>query len=201
MATLHSLLRIGIGLAAGLALAGCATPTGQAPAGTAPTVARPAKFKPVPVRGVESCSDLDATRGQPTASGGLPSLTLPCLSEPGRVDVASLGGRPTLVNLWATWCGPCREEMPVLQEAYEKSAGDVQFVGVDSKDDPEAAAEFLGEVKATYPQLVDTDGALLAHTRVPGLPVTLLIDEHGKEIARHIGPLNAQDLADLLDEA
>ena len=198
MTTLHSLLRIGTGLAVILALSGCARPTGQAPAGTAPTAAQPAPFKPVPVRGVESCGDLDATRGHTTASGGLPSLSLPCLTEPGRVDVASLGGRPTLVNLWATWCGPCRGEMPVLQEGYEKSAGDVQFVGVDTKDDPQAAAGFLGEVKATYPQLVDTDGTLLAHTRVPGLPVTLLLDERGNEIARHIGPLSAQALADLL---
>ena len=186
-------------LAACLILSACAAPTtsNSAPQSSA-TSAR--DFKPVAVEGVEPCRRLSTTRGA-TGSGGLPAFELSCLTEPGSLNVSRLGGKPTLVNLWATWCGPCRQEMPVLQAAYEQVKERVQFVGVDTRDDPLAAADYLPEVGVTYPQLVDTDGRLLEHTRIPGLPVTLLLDEDGVEVARHVGPLTEAQLTELLDQA
>jgi cytochrome c biogenesis protein CcmG/thiol:disulfide interchange protein DsbE len=181
-----------------LAVAGCSVTTND---GSPDESSRPSSeaFEPVTVSGVTPCRDLALTSVAESGSG-LPSLRLPCLTERHSVDVSALGGQPTLVNLWATWCRQCRDEMPILQAAHAKNDG-VQFVGVDTRDGPEQAAAFLEEVGVTYPQLVDADGALLAHTRVPGLPVTLLLDEHGEEIARHIGPLTGSALADLLDRA
>ena len=190
-------LRCGAVVAVGLVLTGCGTP--KAPLQGVDGQAEISSSLPIAIPGVEPCSTLSQASGRAADGGGLPSLALPCLTETGRIDLASLGDTPTLVNLWATWCGPCREEMPILQAAYEDAGDAVQFVGIDTKDSPREAAEFLAEVEVTYPQLVDGDGSLLAHTRVPGLPVTLLYDEDGNEVARHIGPLSTEELEDLLD--
>lgn len=112
-----------------------------------------------------------------------------------------------MVNPWASWCSICRKEMAVLEEAHHSSEGTVQFVGVDTLDEP-GPAEFLTETGVSYPQLYDQQGDLLKYTRIPGLPVTLLLDEEGQEVARHVGELTSQDLLlteralrDLLDQA
>lgn len=158
-------------------------------------------FRPVRVAGVEPCSSLVRTAQRAESTPSLPAIRLPCLTERVTVDVATLGGRPTLINFWATWCGPCRKEMPALQAAYQEADHQIQFVGVDTKDDPSGAAEFLDEAGVTYPQLLDARAELFAHTRVPGLPFTLLLDEDGEEIARHIGPLTNEDVSRLLEKA
>jgi len=191
--------RLVIALAGCIALAACQAPTAPTP-GTSGAGASAPPHDPVAVEGVRPCRTLSTTRaGEET--GGLPALSLPCLTTPGRTNFATLGGKPTLVDLWASWCGPCREEMPVLQAGYAKVAGRVHFVGVDTSDDPAAAADYLPPVGVTYPQLVDADAKLLAYTRVPGLPVTLLLDANGDEVARHVGALTPTDLARLLDQA
>jgi thiol-disulfide isomerase/thioredoxin len=132
------------------------------------------------------------------AADRLPSLRLPCLIPGPDVDLAALRGRPVLVNLWASWCGPCRDEMPVLQAAHERYGGQVQFVGVDTKDAAGHAAAFLVELGVTYPQLVDLDGQLLGHLRVPGLPVTVVLAADGTVAAKHVGELDAESVEDLL---
>jgi cytochrome c biogenesis protein CcmG/thiol:disulfide interchange protein DsbE len=190
--------RIAAALGLCVALAACAAPT--SPGAPPPqSGASPQRFVPVAIDGVQSCRELVTSAGG-AGEDAPPSLRLPCLTDRGLVDVSRLGGTPTLVNLWATWCGPCRKEMPVLQAGYEQVDGAVQFVGVDTRDDPASAAGYLPEVGVTYPQLVDPDGQLLEHTRIPGLPVTLLLDEHGVEVARHVGPLTPADLTELLNE-
>lgn len=189
-------LRVAAAVGACITLAACTTPTTSDSQTPQPTTAVQ-DFAPVAVPGIQPCRRLSTTG---TSQDGLPSLRLPCLAERGHIDVSRLGGKPTLVNLWATWCGPCREEMPLLQAGYEKAGGRVQFVGIDTRDDPESAADYLPEVGVTYPQLVDPDGQLLQHSRIPGLPVTLLLDEDGVEVARHVGPLTREELADLLDQ-
>lgn len=105
------------------------------------------------------------------------------------------------MNLWASWCGPCRGEMPVLQAACNQHHDQIRFVGVDTKDHTEAAASFLRKTTVTYPQTIDPDGLLLGHLRIPGLPVTLLLDTNGNIVQRHIGPLTDTELDDLLSHA
>jgi cytochrome c biogenesis protein CcmG, thiol:disulfide interchange protein DsbE len=108
---------------------------------------------------------------QPAARLGSPApdFTLPT-ADGGTVRLADLKGKPVLINFWATWCQPCREEMPMLQAAQKRYGARVQFVGVNTKDQPDWAAEFLQEVNITYPQVVDFDGQLLASVRSSGLP-------------------------------
>ncbi|SDY85553.1 Thiol-disulfide isomerase or thioredoxin [Modestobacter sp. DSM 44400] len=102
------------------------------------------------------------------------------------------------MNLWATWCGPCREEMPLLQDAYVQYGEQVRFLGVDTQDDPEAAGSFLADLDIGYPHVVDPSGQLLRELGVRGLPVTLVLDQTGRVKARSIGQLTADELQQLL---
>jgi len=164
--------------------------------------APPLQHTPVAVAGVESCAVLPQQAPSRAAAGErLPALYLPCLVPGPAVDLSALGGRPVLVNLWATWCGPCRDEMPLLQAAYTRHGDDVQFLGVNTQDTTEAAAAFLPDVGVTYPQVVDLDGKLLDHLRIPGLPVTVLLHPDGSIAARHIGGLTSDTLENLLAKA
>ena len=183
--------------------AGCGAPRSPS---TAPSI-RVAPHDRVNVTGlardIDPCPQSTAS-GTPESSDEerLASLELLCLG-PGApsVNLAQPTGRPILVNLWATWCGPCRDEMPELQAAYERHRGQVFFLGVDTRDDPQGAVDFLTEVGVTYPQVVDWDGDLLAHLRIPGLPVTVILDAQGKIIAKHVGPLDAETIEGLIDQA
>lgn len=117
--------------------------------------------------------------------GGATDTSLPCLTGKRTVDVDTLGGRSTMVNLWASWYSVCRKEMPVLESAFRASDGKVQFVGVDTLDETGPAANFHEQTGVSYPQLYDQRGKLLKYTRITGLPVTLLLDAEGREIGRH----------------
>lgn len=198
----------GIGLFAVL-VTGCGSASGtagaSAPRATSSTVSERPSFEhtPVPVPRVESCDVLpDEARGRLAPPGErLPDLTLPCLTDGSSVELASLAGRPTLVNLWASWCQPCRDEMPLLERNHRKHGDQVAFVGVDTQDITGAAAEFLEEVGVTYPQVVDTEGELLRNLRLPGLPVTVLLDSEARVVGKHIGELSQKDLDQLLAAA
>lgn len=154
---------------------------------------------PVTVHGVVSCAVLPQQREpESTTADRLPSLRLPCLTPGPEIDLSALRGRPVLVNLWATWCGPCRKEMPLLQATSKRYRSKVQFVGVNTRDGTRAAAAFLADVGVTYPQVVDLDGKLLAHLRISGLPVTVLLDANGRIAGKHIGELKPKSIQDLV---
>ena len=185
-------------------LAGCAVADPVSVGTGQPSTAAPAVRNVVPVEaeGVEPCTNLPITKGDRQADGErLAELVLPCLTGGPAVNLAHLGGRPMVINLWATWCGPCREEMPILQDGYQRFGDQVSFVGVATKDSPQGAAAFLEDVGVVYPQLVDVDGQLLASLGIPGLPVTLVLDAQGRVMNRHVGPLSTDGLGDLVEAA
>lgn len=190
-------------LAATVGCAGQSLPASgpSAPSTPGRDASQPSEYQPVAAPGVDSCAELPLRTGGTTDGNRLPELELPCLVSGRAVNLADLGGKPVLINLWATWCGPCREEMPILQDAYIQHGEKIAFLGVDTKDNPEAAAAFLEEVGATYPQVVDLDGRLLVeHLRVPGLPVTVVVDSEGKVIKKHVGAFTAESLDALVRE-
>jgi cytochrome c biogenesis protein CcmG/thiol:disulfide interchange protein DsbE len=198
--------RRGSSLLAALAvvLAGCAVADPVSGDTAQPFIATPAASGAVPVKadGVEPCTTLPTTKGErPPDSERLAELVLPCLTGGPPVNPAHFGGRPMVINLWATWCGPCRDEMPVLQDGHQRFGDQVSFVGVDTRDSPQAAAAFLEDIGVTYPQLVDVDGQLLASLGIPGLPVTVVLDTDGRVMNRHVGPLTADGLDDLVEMA
>lgn len=181
------------GLIAMAVLAGCASGTGS-DAGEQPDNGPDAAT----VATAPPCEELP---GEPVAAGAetLPPLTFDCLGPGPDVSLDRLTGRPTLVNLWATWCLPCREEMPVLQEAFVRYGQQVRFLGVDVQDRPEGASSFVSDLGIDYPHVVDPDGELLAALGVRGLPVTLAVDREGRIVNRVVGQLDAQRLEELID--
>lgn len=135
-----------------------------------------------------------ACSGDDDAAGErLPDVTLPALA-PGEPELAlaTLDG-PAVVNLWATWCVPCRRELPEFQAASEAHP-DVRFVGVDIGEDADDAQEFLDELGVTFDQYADADGELSGELGVASLPVTIVIDADGTISERNIGPMSAADL-------
>jgi thiol-disulfide isomerase/thioredoxin len=91
-------------------------------------------------------------------------------------------GRPVILNLWASWCGPCREEMPEL-DAAARAHPEVSFIGVAVRDDPIAAEQFAAEVAVGYPLAIDETGFVAQSYPSPGLPATFFITPDGR-IAR-----------------
>lgn len=172
-------------LATVLILSGCS-------AGSAADDAEPT---PVAVPdGVATC-DSFAADGQTVRNGDtLPALTLSCLVPGADVALEDLGDRPVLVNLWASWCAPCREEMPLLQGAYERNGDQIGFLGVNTEDTPAAAASLLADLDVTYAHVVDRDKRLLTELGAPGLPVTLAVAADGRVLDRQIGQMSAERL-------
>jgi thiol-disulfide isomerase/thioredoxin len=111
----------------------------------------------------------------------------------------SRDGRPVLLNLWASWCPPCREEMPLFEDAARRHP-EVLFLGVAVQDEPEAAAAAADEMKLTYPLAVDLDGAVDAAFPSPGLPATFLIGSDGTLIGAVYGGLGAEDIEELVTQ-
>jgi thiol-disulfide isomerase/thioredoxin len=115
--------------------------------------------------------------------------------------LSSLRGHVVVLNVWASWCEPCRTESPALVAVAGSLAGTgTQFVGLDEKDTAAAALDFLQSVHSTYPHLVD-DGALLARLGrwLPqAVPGTLVLDPQGRVAARVIGPVSEGDLRTVL---
>jgi cytochrome c biogenesis protein CcmG/thiol:disulfide interchange protein DsbE len=102
--------------------------------------------------------------------------------------LAALKGHPTVVNIWAAWCGPCRAEMPVMQRVSLDMGKQVAFVGVDMKDNREAAATFLRKIPVTYPSYDDPSGQVYNAAKLVGVPSTLFYDRDGKQTFVHQGP-------------
>ena len=113
------------------------------------------------------------------------------------IDLAQLRGKPVVLTFWATWCGPCYEEHPVLVQAA-RMIPNVQFVGVVFEDTEEKIMRFLNDRGSAYPTLVDDAGKTAIAYGVGGVPETFFLDATGKIVAKFNGPLSPQQLADNL---
>lgn len=124
--------------------------------------------------GVEACP-----RGANAFTNDLPALLLPCLGGGPYVDLTTLRG-PLVVNLWASWCRPCRDEMPHFAELHDKARGAVRVLGVDYSDpSPSGALDLAREAGATYPLVADPDEQLRIPLRVRGLPMVVFVRRDG----------------------
>jgi thiol-disulfide isomerase/thioredoxin len=94
--------------------------------------------------------------------------------------IAALHGYPAVVNVWASWCGPCRFEFPTLQKLSAAYGKRVAFLGVNSEDSDDAAKTFLEEAPVPYPSYTNGDGGIANELGAIGLPATAFYDRHGK---------------------
>ena len=114
--------------------------------------------------------------------------------------LAGLRGAPVVVNVWASWCAPCRAEMPLLERAAATYDGRATILGVDSRDTPGEAAAFLEDVDVTYPNVFDRSGDIRRALDVRGFPTTYFFDADGRLTASVVGGITEARLAAQLDE-
>jgi cytochrome c biogenesis protein CcmG, thiol:disulfide interchange protein DsbE len=173
-----------------LALAGCTSDDGGGAA------AAPSSSPAVEV--------LTACPEQPGAAAAgvelLPPLSFDCPGG-GSLDLARAPGVPTVVNLWGSWCPPCREEMPLLQEFSEVAGDRVRMVGVISKDGLPQAASFAQDAGVTFPSAYDGEGDLMAELGLNALPFTYFVDAGGALVHTEAGPVSSvEELRGLVAE-
>lgn len=113
-----------------------------------------------------------------------------------RASLELLRGRPVLLNVWATWCHPCREEIPALEQlhqAYGARGLHVVGVSIDQGDQEQGIREFLQEFGASYPVWLDPDGEITTAYSTMGVPNTFLIGPDGTLLWKHVGPVTADN--------
>ena len=129
-----------------------------------------------------------------------PQLELPLL-DGGTITSEDLAGQPYVVNFWASWCVPCREEAPILQSFHERwSDRGVQVLGVVYQDTESKAEEFRDEFGLTFPQAMDPRGRTAIDFGVFGIPETYVVDEQGIVMAKLIGAVGPTTLDDVLGQ-
>jgi cytochrome c biogenesis protein CcmG/thiol:disulfide interchange protein DsbE len=112
------------------------------------------------------------------------------------VQLSSLRGRPVIVHFWASWCGPCVEEFPLLLNASAAHRGDdLAIVGIVYNDSATAAAAFMTRMGATWPAATDPGGGVATRYGIIGPPDTFFVDRSGVIVGRQIGQLSAGDLS------
>jgi cytochrome c biogenesis protein CcmG/thiol:disulfide interchange protein DsbE len=108
------------------------------------------------------------------------------------VQLSDLRGRPVLINFWASWCGPCRAEMPHIKAAYETHSGDGLIVlGIDQLESPPQVARFVEEFDLTFPILLDRDGKVSEAYQARALPTSFFVDANGIIRDAFTGPMTA----------
>jgi cytochrome c biogenesis protein CcmG/thiol:disulfide interchange protein DsbE len=129
---------------------------------------------------------------KPVESGTAPQLTISTFNH-GTFSLAEQRGKVVVVNFWASWCIPCREEAPMLERVYEryKDRG-VVFIGVDYVDTDTKALEFINEFKITYPNGPDIGTEAAQRYHIKGIPETYFIGKDGMLYGNYIGPFDSE---------
>lgn len=168
------------GLALVAALASCSGSSGTA--GPEPSFSPNPKHSELVARAhLDPCPPSQST----SVAGGLPDVTLPCLGDGPSVHLSGLVGKPLVVNIWGSWCGPCQAETRYLAQVYDAVKGEVRFLGVDDEDDPDSALDFAPHVTPPmrYPSVVDDDKKVLLGLHGPvAVPSTVFVDAAGKVV-------------------
>jgi len=147
-----------------------------------------------------ACLLLVGTPVEAAASDGAPDFSLPAL-DGGAVRLSDLRGQVVMINFWATWCGPCRQEMPLLEQIHAKYEPlGFTLLGVNVEPDSEAARDWLTKVPVTFPILFDRNNAVSESFGVQAMPTSVLIDRQGRVRHMHHGykPGDEAAYADLI---
>lgn len=142
-------------------------------------------------------------RTPPTVGSPVPDFTLALLdgeglaseglaSEGDEARLSELKGRPVVINFWATWCAPCEQEMPLLQQYADRYEGQLALLGVDYEEDESVVREFVTEREITFPILLDRSGIVANQYYVRNFPTTFFVDSEGVLRAQHLGMLTEE---------
>lgn len=148
-----------------------------------------------PIDGEPIVPSIDADAGE-----RLPDVEIVALADDAPANLADIAG-PAVVNLWATWCAPCRREIPDFEAVHRARGDEVRFVGINIGEDADDAIEFLDDVGATYDQYLDSAGFVVTELRTSTMPVTLVLDADGAISTKHLGPMDQDALDAAIDAA
>lgn len=197
-----SKILLGAGLVLGLTVAGCDKQSGQKPQGEAPQSS--ADASKAELSGAAGGEELTGALDRSHKGEAMPDVSFEAPSGE-TVKLADFKGQPLLVNIWATWCGPCIAEMPTIEKLATREAGRLQVLAVsqDMKGRPAVEKWWSGQGFKTLQPYVDKKGDLGFALGGGTLPTTLLYDSEGKEIWRMVGAAHwdSADSKKLIEEA
>lgn len=125
---------------------------------------------------------------------GLPDLVLPCLGGGREVRLAGLRGQPMMINVWAQWCPPCREEAPLISDVATQNTSDLMILGIDWNDPYPNDALLFAQLSAwRYPQLADRDKTITGPLQLNAVPRTYFVRADGTIAAQHTGQFRSTD--------
>jgi cytochrome c biogenesis protein CcmG, thiol:disulfide interchange protein DsbE len=169
------------GLAVVTLLAGCTS-------GGADDETPPPAASPTAATVLEPCPEQP---DEPAAGGSdVPALTFDCPGG-GTLDLTRAPGVPTVVNLWGSWCAPCREELPLMQELADGGVDRIRVLGVISRDGEPQAESFADDAGITFPSAFDGDGELMAELGLNALPYTFFLAADGTLAHSELGPIDS----------
>ena len=137
------------------------------------------------------------SKGHGTLAEGetMPTTALPKLDGSGTGSLADYDGKWVLVNVWASWCVPCRNEAPALESFYrDHRGGDFEILGIDTQETDDGGRGFVSDFGLTYPQLHDGEGTYADDLKTTGVPENFLVDPDGTLALAQRGPVDARFL-------
>jgi thiol-disulfide isomerase/thioredoxin len=184
-----------------------------------PASPSPTPFQPVsataPQAHLASTTPVAATRpptSLPSRTPPPPTATLPgyaaasfdlaALNADGaeRISLENLHGRPVVLNFFATWCSPCRQEIPLLSRLYTQNKDRVHFVAIALGESAPTVKQFIQAMRITYPVLLDSQRTTERAYRIRGIPTTYFLDTNGRIVDQHLGVLTEEALQKYLNE-
>jgi cytochrome c biogenesis protein CcmG/thiol:disulfide interchange protein DsbE len=136
----------------------------------------------------------------PLPGRGAPDFYLPQLESGDSIKLSELRGKVVVVNFWASWCIPCRDEHPVLLAASQKYVPrGVEFVGIAYNDKPDDSKRWLQELGKSYPSLIDAGARTAIDYGVTGVPETFILDKQGVVAFKKFGPITTAEITQKLD--
>jgi thiol-disulfide isomerase/thioredoxin len=117
-----------------------------------------------------------------------------------KIKLGDLTGKIVLVNFWATWCVPCREEMPVFQTYFDKYPEKIIILAINAQDSQESMLAYKNELDLTFPMLIDPDNAVHRSYLVRGFPTSFIIDQEGVLKVQHVGAMTEDQLISYLNK-
>ncbi len=145
-------------------------------------------------QGEATASETRSSTEAPNVGDPAPNFALP--THDGKVvELAGLRGHPVILNFWATWCGPCRQEMPELQAFYDdRHPKGLEIIAIDIQESAEEVARYRQSLGIAFPTVLDADGTVTRRYQIRGVPTTFFVDADGTIQDLNTGPLNRRAL-------